>query len=59
MVTLATAWSKQFSFVASTIIGATQQKQLDETLDAMELYLSEEVLKRCDEIHSNILYPMG
>ena len=59
VVTLATAWSKQFSFVASTIIGATSAKQLDDTLGAMELYLSEEVLKRCDEIHSNILYPMG
>jgi len=59
VVTLATAWSKQFSFVASTIIGATSVEQLDDTLGAMELYLSEEVLKRCDEIHSNILYPMG
>ena len=58
-VTLATAWSKQFSFVASTIIGATKAAQLDESLKAMQLDLSEEVLKACDEVHSNILYPMG
>ncbi len=58
-VTLATAWSKQFSFVASTIIGATKESQLDETLAAMDLELSEEVLKACDEVHKNTLYPMG
>jgi len=58
-VTLATAWSKQFSFVASTIIGATTAVQLDESLKAMHLDLNEEVLKACDEVHSNILYPMG
>jgi len=58
-VTLAIAWSKQFSFVASTIIGATKVKQLDDSLKAMHIDLSEEVLKACDEVHSNILYPMG
>ena len=58
-VTLATAWSKQFSFVASTIIGATKATQLDDSLKAMQLDLSEEVLKACEKVHSNILYPMG
>lgn len=58
-VTLAIAWSKQFSFVASTIIGATKEEQLDDSLKAMNLKLSDEVLKACDEIHSNNLYPMG
>jgi aryl-alcohol dehydrogenase-like predicted oxidoreductase len=58
-VTLATAWSKQFSFVASTIIGATTVKQLDDSLVAMDLKLSEEVLKACDTVHDEILYPMG
>lgn len=58
-VTLATAWSKQFSFVASTIIGATTADQLDASLAAMDITLSEEVLKACDEVHSQILYPMG
>ena len=58
-VTMATAWSKQFSFVASTIIGATTPEQLDATLAAMDLELSEEVLKACDKVHNEILYPMG
>lgn len=35
-VTMATAWSKQFSFVASTIIDATTPEQLDATLAAMD-----------------------
>ncbi len=58
-VTMATAWSKQFSFVASTIIGATTPEQLDATLAAMDLVLSDEVLKACDKVHAEILYPMG
>ncbi len=58
-VTMATAWSKQFSFVASTIIGATTPEQLDASLAAMDLELSEEVLQACDEVHKDILYPMG
>ncbi|PHR55266.1 MAG: aldo/keto reductase [Arcobacter sp.] len=59
VVTLAISWSKQFSFVASTIIGATRAEQLDDSLKAMDLELSKEVLKACDEVHSNTLYPMG
>jgi len=58
-VTLATAWSKQFDFVASTIIGATSAEQLDATLAAMDLKLSKEVLDACDKVHEEILYPMG
>lgn len=58
-VTMATAWSKQFSFVASTIIGATTPEQLDATLAAMDVTLSDEVLKACDAVHREILYPMG
>ena len=58
-VTLATAWSKQFDFVASTIIGATTAEQLDASLAAMNLTLSDEVLKACDKVHEEILYPMG
>ncbi len=58
-VTMATAWSKQFDFVASTIIGATTPQQLDATLAAMDLTLSDEILKACDKVHSEILYPMG
>ena len=58
-VTMATAWSKQFDFVASTIIGATDASQLDATLDAMQMELSQEVLNACDKVHEEILYPMG
>ena len=57
--TLAVAWSKQFDFVASTIVGATSCEQLADSLKAMEVELSEEILARCDEVHSDILYPMG
>jgi len=58
-VTLATAWSKQFDFVASTIIGATTAEQLDPILAAMDMTLSDEVLQACDKVHEEILYPMG
>jgi len=56
---LAIAWSKQFDFVASTIIGATGTEQLDASLAAMNVTLSDEVLKACDRVHEEILYPMG
>ena len=58
-VTMATAWSKQFDFVASTIIGATTPQQLDATLEAMDVTLSNEILEACDKVHAEILYPMG
>lgn len=58
-VTLATAWSKQFDFVASTIIGASTPDQLDASLAAMDLTLSDEILEACDAVHNEILYPMG
>jgi len=58
-VTMAIAWSKQFDFVASTIIGATTPQQLDATLAAMDVTLSDEILKACDRVHQEILYPMG
>ena len=58
-VTLATAWSMNFDFVASTIIGARTADQLVESLAALDVTLSEETLKRCDDVHKQILYPMG
>jgi len=58
-VTMAIAWSKQFDFVASTIIGARNVEQLDASLDSMDLELSKELLKALDKVHSEILYPMG
>lgn len=58
-VTMAIAWSKQFDFVASTIIGATSAEQLDASLAAMNVTLSPETLQKLDEVHAKILYPMG
>ena len=58
-VTLATAWSMNFDFVASTIIGARTADQLDESLAALDVTLSDEIMKQCDEVHKEILYPMG
>jgi len=57
--TLAVAWSKQFDFVASTIIGVTTLAQLDDSIAAIDLELSEDILRKCDAVHSEILYPMG
>jgi len=59
VTTLATAWSMQHDFVASSIIGATSVEQLDDTLKALDVTLDDEVLKACDEVHEEILYPMG
>ena len=58
-VTLATAWSMNFDFVASTIIGARTAAQLEESLAALDVKLSDEVMEQCDEVHKLIPYPMG
>ena len=58
-VTLATRWSMEFDFVASTIIGARTADQLDESFAALDIELSEEVKTACDEVHKQHLYPMG
>ena len=59
LTTLATAWSKQHDFVASTIIGVTTVEQLDPILAAADVTLSPEVLARIDAVSRDILYPMG
>ena len=59
VVTLATAWSKQHEFVASTIVGATREDQLPDIFAAADLTLSAEVLKAIDAVTKDILYPMG
>ncbi|MDD3324291.1 MAG: aldo/keto reductase [Sulfurospirillaceae bacterium] len=59
LCTLAIAWSMHFDFVASTIIGASNAKQLDETLGALSFKIDKELLKKLDEVHEKILYPMG
>jgi aryl-alcohol dehydrogenase-like predicted oxidoreductase len=59
VVTLATAWSKQHDFVASTIFGVSKFDQLADILAAADLELSPEVMKACDAVTKEILYPMG
>jgi len=44
-VTLATAWSKQHDFVASTIVGASKESQLDDIFAAIDLILPDDVMK--------------
>ncbi len=59
VTTLAIAWSMHFSFLAATIIGATRASQLDDSLAALDVHLSPEILSQCDEVHERIPYPMG
>ncbi|MDG0995420.1 MAG: aldo/keto reductase [Akkermansiaceae bacterium] len=58
VVTLATAWSKQHNFVASTIVGASHEDQLDPILAAVDVTLDDETLIKIDTITKDILYPM-
>ncbi|MFT5469695.1 MAG: aryl-alcohol dehydrogenase-like predicted oxidoreductase [Verrucomicrobiales bacterium] len=58
VTTLATAWSKQHDFVASTIIGAVKLSDLDDTLAAADLILDEETMQRIDQIDREIPNPM-
>lgn len=58
-VTLAVAYSKQFDFVASTIIGARSAEQLDESFEAFDITLSSEIMERIRDIQEDIMYPMG
>ena len=58
-VTLATAWSIQHDFVASTIVGATTEDQLADIFAAGDLTLSAETMAKIDAVTKEILYPMG
>jgi aryl-alcohol dehydrogenase-like predicted oxidoreductase len=57
--TLAVAWSMNFDFVASTIIGARNADQLDASFAALDVTLGDDILKACDAVHKEIPYPMG
>ena len=58
-VTLATAWSKQHDFVASTIVGATHVDQLPDIFAAADLVLDQAVMAKIDAVSKAFLYPMG
>ncbi len=47
---LALVWIDQFSWVTSTIIGATTMKQLKENVDAFEMKVSKALLKDVDAV---------
>ena len=59
LVTMATAWSKQHDFVASTIVGANSIAQLDEILLAADVKLDADTLAAIDAVSKEIMYPMG
>ncbi|GBF43569.1 aryl-alcohol dehydrogenase-like oxidoreductase [Leptospira ellinghausenii] len=56
---MSVAWSKQHDFVASTIIGANTVEQLEESLKATDVILSEEILSEINAVSKKIQYPMG
>jgi aryl-alcohol dehydrogenase-like predicted oxidoreductase len=58
LTAMSVAWSRQHDFVASTIIGATSVKQLNASLEAVELVLDEETLGRIDAIDVDIPCPL-
>jgi aryl-alcohol dehydrogenase-like predicted oxidoreductase len=58
-VTLATAWSKQHDFVASTIVGAIHEDQLPDIFAAADLVLEKETLAKINAVTKEIMYPMG
>jgi aryl-alcohol dehydrogenase-like predicted oxidoreductase len=58
-VTLATAWSKQHDFVASTIVGVSSAEQCADIFAAADLVLPDDVMKAIYKVSKEILYPMG
>jgi aryl-alcohol dehydrogenase-like predicted oxidoreductase len=59
VTTLAAAWSKHWDFVASTIVGARTAEQLDESLKALDITLTDEIIQACKKVQEEIMYPMG
>ena len=58
-VTLATAWSKQHDFVASTIVGVSSVEQCAEIFAANDLVLPADMMKAIHKVTKEVLYPMG
>ena len=58
-VTLAVAYSMHFDFIASTIIGARQLNQLDDSFAAFDFKIDKELMNEIEKIQKDILYPMG
>lgn len=58
-VAMATAWSKQHDFVASTIVGVTSEAQLEPIFAAIDLVLEKPILDAINAVSKEIMYPMG
>lgn len=58
-VAMAVAWSKQHDFVASTIVGVSNEEQLVDIFAACDLVLPADVMKAIDKVSREIRYPMG
>jgi len=58
VATLAQAWCATRWFIPSTIIGATNLKQLEENIDAFSVKLTEETLSKIDQIHVERMDPI-
>ncbi|MFZ6707623.1 aldo/keto reductase [Undibacterium sp. TC9W] len=54
---LALAWCYSRSFVASTIIGATNVTQLKENIDALDVQLNDELMQGINRIHEELNNP--
>lgn len=54
---MALAWTAQRPFVASSIFGATTTAQLEHLLNAVDVTLSEDVLKALDDAHKQCPMP--
>ena len=59
VITMATAWSKQHDFVASTIVGVSREDQLPAILAAADLVLPYDLMKAIYKVSREIMYPMG
>ena len=54
---LSLAWCNSFDWIASTIIGATKMSQLKEDIDAFDITLDEEILKKINKVHKDFPVP--
>lgn len=59
IVTMATAWSKQHDYVASTIVGVTTEEQVAPILAAADMVLPDDLMKAIYKVSREIMYPMG
>jgi aryl-alcohol dehydrogenase-like predicted oxidoreductase len=54
---MALAFVNQRSFLAANIVGATQMDQLKENIETINIHLSDDLLKKIEDIHDIYTYP--